>query len=483
MSSSKHYARNVVQVVVYGKPLSSKFPLLNEIPDRSRGSGFFIRFGNEKTPIYILTAAHVVEDAFIENGVKIILPLFGQKEIDSKVIAVAPEIDLAVLKIDVKGLETFIDSFDIGNDHDLEFGSEIPLLVLGYPLGQEQLKVLRCNFSGRQDMGIQTDCAVNKGNSGGPIIFKNKIMGWVSSGVHPTMGHNVSWAIPINQFTAVLPMIYPLLNQNKPTVLHIPHAGIMYHNSSSEEDNLCSGVIIQHVSQFSSLHNFAKVGDKLCSINVGNVTYKLDSRGEVSVDWYFARLPFSQIAAEIPVGKEITFNLLDSTTNQIKSKKTILNFPNRGGFLFHSLRYEPIEYELCAGLIVMPFRGNHMNDFPQLRTSMKPSDREKDWLLVTHTVPGSRIYETGSIVPGDVLSSVNDHKVHTLDEYKKALQKPITTQTGQLGIKFVTTENAIMVLLVSDFLKYEDSYCKQMGVNVSPIVAILRSNNQIISKI
>jgi len=470
--SSVRYAQRVVQVVVYGKTLSAKFPVLNEQPGRARGSGFFVRFpGDQKVPRYILTAAHVVEDAFTENGVKVILPLFGQQEIPAQVRAIVPEIDLAVLEIDPTGKEKFIDAFEVGDDHELEFGSDVPLLVLGYPLGQEQLKVLRCNFSGRQDVGIQTDCALNKGNSGGPIVFKDKIVGWVSSGVPSSIANNISWAVPINQFKALLPLIIKAIHDNASPVIHAPHAGLMYHNSSVANSNdECQGVVIQFVSAYSVLSDIARPGDKLCSVEFKGQVYKLDHRGEVSVPWYFSKLPFSQIAAEIPADEPVTFHLWDKDTHQFKHKTTLLNVPNHGGYMVQSLRYEPLDYEMFAGLMVMPLRGNHFNDFPQLRATLQPSEREADWLLVTHTVPGSEVYETGVLNPGDLLTKVNDVPVHTLDELRAAVLKGYTSISGRPAVKFETRENSSIVLDLNDVLKNEDVYQRQNGTRPSLLV-------------
>ncbi len=482
-SDSRTYAQRVVQVVVYGKPVSAKFPMLNEAPARSRGSGFFVRLQGESVPRYILTAAHVVEDAFVEGGTKVILPLFGQKELPVRVVALLPEIDLAVLELDTTGKERYVDAFPLGNDHDLVFGSDVPLLVLGYPLGQDQLKVLRCNFSGRQDIGIQTDCAMNKGNSGGPIVFRNHIMGWVSAGVHPALSNNVSWAVPINQFTAMLPLVRKALASGNtvPQVLHVPHAGIMYHNSSmATATEECQGVVIQFVSQQSVLKDVARPGDKLCSVEFGGHRYKLDARGDVQVPWYFAKLPFSQISAEIPAGEPVTFHIWDATTHQFKSHRAPLTFPNQGGFLFQSLRYEPLDYETFGGLLIMPFRGNHLTDFPHLRTSLKPAEREQEWLLVTHVVPGSEAYEMGVINPGDLLAQVNGLPVHTLADLRQALLRPTVhpSHTQQRTVTFETTDHASLTLDLRTLLRHEVTYSQQTGSKPSVLVQQLSLSEQ-----
>lgn len=480
MSNNK-YAQKVVQVVVYGKPLSSKFPVLNEQAGRARGSGFFVRLGNEKVPRYILTAAHVVEDGFPENGVKVILPLSGQQEIPVKVKVIIPEMDLAVLEIDPRGREHFIDAFPIGNDHDLEFAADKPLLVLGYPLGMDQLKVLRCNFSGRQDIGIQTDCAINKGNSGGPLVYNNKIVGWVSTGISPTMANNMSWAVPINQFRAMKDAILQKLqhaNGKENPVLHAPHTGIVYHNNSLANTNGdCQGVVIQFVSRQSALYGVANVGDKLCAVEFGGRKYNLDARGEVSVPWYFAKLPFSQIAGEIPYNSPVTFHLWDGRTGKPKMHNTALTIPNRGGYLFQSLRYEPIEYEMFAGLMVMPLRANHMNDFPHLRNSLSLNEREQDWLLITHISPGSEIYEIGSINPGDLLVKVNNKPVTTLTDFRRALKTPFYTPQGKRGVKFETRDHVQVVLDLDSVLQNEATYSKQSGTELSEVVSALQSKH------
>ena len=478
MSKSRfQFAKQVVQVVVFGSEMSAKFPVLNTAGGRARGSGFFIRMGNEKVPRIIVTGSHVIEDGYLEGGVKVILPLHGQQEIPARVVAIVPEIDLALLEIDPTGKEQYIDALEIGNDHDVTFDGTDFITILGYPLGQDQLKVLRCNFSGRQDVALQTDCAVNPGNSGGPVVYKNKAVGWVSSGVHPSQAHNVSWAIPINQLRAVMPLIKKGMQEHpdETVVIHAPHAGLMYHNSSQADNSeQCQGVVIQFMSRNSALRDVAQPGDKLCSVEYGGHVYKLDHRGEVAVPWYFSKLPFTQIAAEIPADQDVTFHLWDKDTKQIKSKTVLLTSPNSGGFLLQPLRYEPIEYEMFGGVLVMPFRANHLADFPHLRAALKPSEREDDWLLVTHTVPGSEVFESGVLTPGDLLQRVNDQSVKTLEDFRQALQKPFTTAAKRPGIKFTTRDEANMVLDLEDILSKEDTVSAQNGTKLSSVVPILR---------
>jgi serine protease Do len=172
--------------------------------DRERvsgtGSGFFI--SNDG---YILTNNHVVADAD-----KIKITDINKNAFDARRIGSDPKTDLALLKIDVKDVP-FI---QLGDSEALEVGEWV--LAIGNPLGQD-LSVTSgiVSAKGRQLSGlaevdyqdfIQTDAAINHGNSGGPLInMEGKAVG-ITSVILSTSGGSIGigFAIPSNMARSVL---------------------------------------------------------------------------------------------------------------------------------------------------------------------------------------------------------------------------------------------------------------------------------------
>ncbi len=163
------------------------------------GSGFFISKDG-----YIITNNHVVEGA-----IKITVIDIDNNEYTAKKIGTDPKTDLALLKVDGKD-HHFI---ELGDSNNLEVGEWV--LAIGNPFGQsltvtsgivsatgrklEGLEVEYQNF-------IQTDAAINHGNSGGPLInMEGKAVG-INSVILSNSGGSIGigFAIPSNMAKKVM---------------------------------------------------------------------------------------------------------------------------------------------------------------------------------------------------------------------------------------------------------------------------------------
>ena len=153
---------------------------------------------------YILTNGHVVKDM---TEIKVILD--DEKEFDAKVIGSDPNTDIALIKIDGKNLPFL----KLGNSDDLEVGQRV--VAIGNPLGlQASLTVGVVSAKGRNNLDlshiedcIQTDAAINRGNSGGPLLnLKAEVIGMNTAIVTSmaTGGYmGIGFAIPSNLLKAV----------------------------------------------------------------------------------------------------------------------------------------------------------------------------------------------------------------------------------------------------------------------------------------
>lgn len=171
----------------------------NVIPEqRASGSGVIIS-GNG----YIVTNNHVVA-----NADEITVTLNNKKTFKATLIGTDPSYDIAVIKIEGQGLPYLL----YGNSDDVEIGQWV--LAIGYPLNLEttvtagivsaksrSLGLNRDQSGGRGiESFIQTDAAVNMGNSGGALINTDgKLIGINSAIASPTGYYSgYSYAIPVN---------------------------------------------------------------------------------------------------------------------------------------------------------------------------------------------------------------------------------------------------------------------------------------------
>jgi serine protease Do len=160
-------------------------------PSRGQGSGFVV------TPDgYILTNAHVVEDADT-----VTVRTTDRREYTAKVVGVDPPTDVAVLKIEAKDLPTV----RLGDPSKLKPGEWV--IAIGSPFGFENSVTAGIiSATARPMIGstytsfIQTDVAVNPGNSGGPLFnLSGEVVGINSQIYSRTGGYmGLSFAVPID---------------------------------------------------------------------------------------------------------------------------------------------------------------------------------------------------------------------------------------------------------------------------------------------
>ena len=165
--------------------------LPRDMPVRGTGSGFIVSPDG-----IILTNAHVVKDAS-----EVTVKLTDRREYRAKVLGSDPRTDVAVLKIEAKDLPVV----KIGKTGDLRPGEWVA--AIGSPFGFENtVTVGVVSAKGRSlpdDSAvpfIQTDVAVNPGNSGGPLFnSRGEVIG-INSQIYSRSGgyQGVSFAIPID---------------------------------------------------------------------------------------------------------------------------------------------------------------------------------------------------------------------------------------------------------------------------------------------
>lgn len=207
LSPADVYAANVGAVVgvsTESTPMTNIFGQVSATT--SAGSGFVLTENG-----YVVTNYHVVENA---NSIKV--TLHSGESYPARLIGGYADNDVALLKIDAKGLQ----HVTVGKSEELVVGEQI--VAIGNPLGELTYTMTvgyvsamdrEINASGKPINMLQTDVAINSGNSGGPVFDMNgnvvaiasaKYSGRTNSG---TYIEGLSFAIPMDD---VLDILYDL---------------------------------------------------------------------------------------------------------------------------------------------------------------------------------------------------------------------------------------------------------------------------------
>lgn len=187
--------RGVVQVL--STSVVSNSPFFGAQEQRAQGSGFVIdKFGHVVTNYHVVEGARTVQVSFSDN-----------EKMEAKVVGTDPSTDIAVLKI--KNAEgRALAPIPLGDSDAVKVGDAV--VAIGNPFGLERtvtagiVSALQRQITAPNgfqiDEAIQTDAAINHGNSGGPLLNADgKVIG-VNAQIESESGGNVGigFAIPVN---------------------------------------------------------------------------------------------------------------------------------------------------------------------------------------------------------------------------------------------------------------------------------------------
>ena len=168
------------------------------VPRRGTGSGVIIEADG-----HILTNHHV-----IERAERILVKLADGRTLRAEVVGSDPDTDIALIKV---GSDKPFPVAPLGDSDQLRVGEWV--CAIGNPLAYEHtVTVGVVSYIGRKlfdsglDNYIQTDAAINFGNSGGPLInARGEVIG-INAAIS-SRASNIGFAVPVNQARAVLPQL------------------------------------------------------------------------------------------------------------------------------------------------------------------------------------------------------------------------------------------------------------------------------------
>jgi S1-C subfamily serine protease len=235
--------RGVIQVLATSA--TSDGPFFGSQPTRVLGSGFVID-----------TAGHVVTNFHVIQGAsKVEVSFSGNDEMPATVVGRDPSTDIAVLRI--KGAQgRALTPLDLGNSDVVRVGDAV--VAIGNPFGLERtvtagiVSALQREITAPNgfaiDRVIQTDAAINHGNSGGPLLNADGRVIGVNSQIETESGGNVGigFAVPIN---TVKDVVSQLLESGKVdhAYIGVEMATITSELASNVRLPVDQGVLIQRV--------------------------------------------------------------------------------------------------------------------------------------------------------------------------------------------------------------------------------------------
>ena len=218
MTPAEVYAQNVNSTVGIRTSITTNY-WGYQTQSAAAGSGFILSADG-----YVLTNYHVVE-----NSDSITVSLYNGEEYDATLVGCDQSNDIAVLKIDAEGLTPAV----LGDSDNLNVGDQV--VAIGNPLGELTFSLTtgavsalnrEVTLSSNVTMDlIQTDCAINSGNSGGALFnLYGEVIGITnakysssSSGSEASID-NIGFAIPMNHVKNIVKSIIETGSITKPYI-------------------------------------------------------------------------------------------------------------------------------------------------------------------------------------------------------------------------------------------------------------------------
>jgi S1-C subfamily serine protease len=400
----------------------------------------------------ILTNAHVVSDAtFIQV----------QKENDpinyeAEVLFAAHDCDLALLKVKDENFFTGTVSLEFGEIPDLKS----IVATYGYPVGGERISITEGVVS-RIEIGlyahskklallmIQTDAAINAGNSGGPVMQDGKIVGIAFQAMADSS--NIGYMIP----TPIIKHFFEDIKDGRYD--GFPDIGILTENMLNPAyreylgmDNNHTGIIVTHVIQKSSAENKLKKGDVILSID-GN---KIANDG--SIPYGDGRILFSIIADQKQIGDTVNIEILRD--KRISSVPILLRqIPVRipwyeeyetlpRYFIFGGIVFQPLNREFLKCWDKWWFKADRKmlyNFFYLERDNIHPERSE--FIIINNVLPDS-VNSYISDIHDSIVNVINNRKILKLEDVIEAFKNPL----GQYHIIEVEGYNKPIIIKASE---------------------------------
>ncbi|TAE81370.1 MAG: DegQ family serine endoprotease [Alphaproteobacteria bacterium] len=365
----------------------------------SLGSGFIIAPEG-----YVVTNNHVIAEAS-----EIFVILHDETKLPAKLVGRDSKTDLALLKVESKRPLPYV---ELGNSDKMRVGDWV--IAIGNPFGLGNTVTAgiisarsRNINAGPFDDFLQTDAAINRGNSGGPMFNQDGEVIGVNTAIYSPSGGSVGigFAIP----TALAKPVLQQLRETGRT--HRGWLGVKIQHMTEE---MAQSLGLEKARGALVLEATPNAPATVAGVLSGDIILSFDGK-EINE---MRALP--RIVAETPVGKKVSITVWRKGERKIINL-TLGEYPEEQDETPKDTGYNESE-EQEKGEILLGMR---------LRDTTQKDDKKIQGVLITFVDPQSTASQR-AVAQGDVIVGVNQEAITTLTQFKTALDA-----ARQAGRKFI----------------------------------------------
>lgn len=509
------YRNSVIQLICVKAIYDPSRPQNTPKDRKASGTGFIIDIERG----LVITNAHVVSNAISIVGRMV---RFGEYDLILRTVSICREKDIALCQLSKADREN-ISLGKSPNQINMIFGDNMllketePVVAIGYPLGQKNLKYttgvvsgFHANSDGDDDDDgmvfteeespsyIQVTAPINPGNSGGPLLnHKGEVVGVNAAGY--MFSQNIGYAIGSRIVLGIFnKMVAPLTDESLkiPYVLITPKYAFEYNRASPALLELScggtssEGVYIKRVYP-NSCFDTLKEGDILTRISYNDIYYNnpnafnvfnkdksngtptfadLDKYGDLTITYNNSisdrKLSIKELFDNIPIGTTITINICrqDSKLCQL-NKCGLFSINTTFQYVPSNIRYpiypriEPYKYEIIAGMSIGELTINYIAFDDSLEGYAKGYKRYDPVLVVNQIFPNTTASHIRVFKEGSIIKEINGLKVTTISELKT------TILNSSDYITFVGKDREKFVIKKSDAIFEDLALLKEFNIN------------------
>lgn len=410
------------------------------------GSGFFI------SKNMILTCSHVIDGA---RNIYIEIPSLDKRIMKVNVMGLSPKFDIALLHTPDYESNTWL---ELGDSKSCQIGDEV--MVVGYPKNYSHsknnvnnLKYTTGIISGQQYGFIQTDSAINSGNSGGPMLLDGKVIGINSRKMTGEDTDLIGYASPIHHYK-VIEKEFQSKDREKSKLIHRPALAFEYSNSNQtllemiteEKKTKETGIYVSYIYPNSPILEIGvQVGDLITKID----GKKIDNFGMVDYFWFNTKQDIFTYMNHFSMGSKMDIEYIRKGKTY-KKKLTLREYIVPVRMMYPM--YEEIDFFIFGGMVFMNLCMNHIEENPeQMIRYLTAQEITNPKVIVSFIYPNQPTAILNNFQKMDVIQKVNNEEIHNIQDMIKAIQKKNMHQ-GREVVKLETNDSYVMMLDIEEMI-------------------------------
>ncbi len=464
---NKRIYSSIVKIISNKLNYDWENPLNVSDQEQTVGTGFFFNKDG-----FILTAAHVVA-----NSIDILIQTkeYGKQKFEGQIKSIFPEIDLAIV---------FIPNFKnkywltLGDSYKLKIRDE--LYAIGYPDNSEYPITTTGTMSGIRNNEIQTDIALNPGNSGCPVLnMHNDVIGITSEKIEDSEGSSL--IIPINSvikkyISFMLKSTLKIMNRNVLGIVTQDNLNDNYNNFYGIKN--VSGVIVKKILEKSPFYRHINEGDILTGIKpINHKRYNIDNYGDVDIEYYTGKISLSNfIYLNLKFKEKVKLYYYSLKHNkELEIESSLPSYDEVYNIKKVHPNLEKVDYEILGGMIFMDLTLNHLEleDFENLSYIFTNDSIYNKNLIISSILLNPKILENNVSSPA-IIKKINENDVQTLNDLRKTLKSPIKKDKNYF-IKIEFDNKNISYFNIKELIEIDELVSEKYNYKISEIIKVYKN--------